>query len=166
MGAFVVLALAAGFGLYSVRTLTRWQRLVRQFKLARITPEELSDKLNAGEDILILDLQGRLDHHKHLVTIPGAVRINPRRLEELRNVEISPSQEVVLYCDCPSEFTSARVALALRQKGVEHVRPLAGGLRAWRDRGYSAISEVRIPTSSVITSEAAPRTPRLGRSPN
>jgi membrane protein DedA with SNARE-associated domain/rhodanese-related sulfurtransferase len=149
MGAFVAVALAAGFGFYIVRRLARWQRFVRQFKLARITPEELSDKLNAGEDILIVDLQGRLDHHEHLMAIPGAVRINPRRLEEYRDVEISPSQEVVLYCDCPGEFMSARVALALRRKGVQHVRPLAGGLRAWRDRGYPVTSEVRIPTSLV-----------------
>jgi rhodanese-related sulfurtransferase len=134
---------------YIVRRLARWHRFARQFKLARITPEELRDKLNAGEDILIVDLQGGLDHHKHLLAIPGAVRINPRRLEEYRDVEISPSQEVVLYCDCPGEFTSARVALALRRKGVQHVRPLAGGLRAWRDRGYPVTSEVRRLSRSV-----------------
>jgi len=28
------------------------------------------------------------------------------------------------------------VALLLRHYGVEHVRPLAGGFRAWRDLGY------------------------------
>lgn len=149
VGALVALALAAGFGFYIVRKAARWQHFVRQFKLARITPEELRDKLNAGENILLVDLQGRLNHQKHLVAIPGAVRIDPHRLEEYRDVEISPSQEVVLYCDCPGEFTSARVALALRQKGVEHVRPLAGGLRAWRDHGYPVTSEVRIPPSSV-----------------
>jgi membrane protein DedA with SNARE-associated domain/rhodanese-related sulfurtransferase len=149
MGAFVALALAAGFGFYLVRKVVRWQHFVRQFNLARITPEELRDKLNAGENILIVDLQGTPDHHKQLVAIPGAVRINPRKLEEYRDVEISPSQEVVLYCDCPGEFTSARVALALRQMGVEHVRPLTGGLRAWRDRGYPVTSEVRIPAFTV-----------------
>jgi len=42
----------------------------------------------------------------------------------------------VLYCSCPHEITSARVALLLKEKGVEHVRPLAGGLRAWMDLGY------------------------------
>jgi membrane protein DedA with SNARE-associated domain/rhodanese-related sulfurtransferase len=149
MGAFVALALAAGFGFYLVRKVVRWQHFVRQFNLARISPEELRDKLNAGENILIVDLQGRPNHQRQLVAIPGAVRMNPRKLEEYRDVEISPSQEVILYCDCPGEFTSARVALALLQKGVEHVRPLAGGLRAWRDRGYPVTSEVRIPTSSV-----------------
>jgi len=56
------------------------------------------------------------------MAIPGAVRINPRALEEYKDVRISPSQEVVLYCACPGESTSARVALALRQNGVERVQ--------------------------------------------
>jgi rhodanese-related sulfurtransferase len=28
------------------------------------------------------------------------------------------------------------VALLLRQKGITRVRPLAGGLAGWRERGY------------------------------
>ena len=28
------------------------------------------------------------------------------------------------------------MALILRNRGIERVRPLAGGFRAWRDRGY------------------------------
>ena len=28
------------------------------------------------------------------------------------------------------------MALLLRRRGIEKVRPLAGGYRAWRDRGY------------------------------
>jgi 3-mercaptopyruvate sulfurtransferase SseA len=28
------------------------------------------------------------------------------------------------------------VALLLRNKGVKHIRPLQGGLDAWRDLGY------------------------------
>jgi rhodanese-related sulfurtransferase len=46
---------------------------------------------------------------------------------------------VVLYCASPHEFTSARVALALQRRGFERVRPLAGGLRAWRERGFPLI---------------------------
>jgi membrane protein DedA with SNARE-associated domain/rhodanese-related sulfurtransferase len=150
MGAFVALAVAAGFGFYAVHKFARWQHFVRQFKLDRITPEELRDKLNAGEDILLVDLQGRLNHVTKPMPIPGADSIDPRALEEYRDVEISRSREVVLYCACPDESTSARVALALRQKGVERVRPLAGGLQGWRDHGFPITSEVRIsPTSAV-----------------
>ena len=28
------------------------------------------------------------------------------------------------------------MALLLRRRGIERVRPLAGGYRVWRDRGY------------------------------
>jgi rhodanese-related sulfurtransferase len=152
MGALVALAVATGLGFYIGHRFARWRRFLRQFTLTRITPEELRDKLNAGEDILLVDLQGRLDHAAGQMAIPGAVRINPRRLEQYRDVEIAPSQEVVLYCDCPGDFTSARVALALRQKGVERVRPLAGGLQAWRDRGFPITAEVRFPSISTVRS--------------
>ncbi|HME09809.1 MAG TPA: rhodanese-like domain-containing protein [Bryobacteraceae bacterium] len=149
MGAFIALAVIVACGFYMVRKLAAWIRFVRQFKLARITPEELNNRLKRGEDILIVDLQGRTDHAREAMAIPGAVRIDPRRLEKYKDQELSPSQEVVLYCACPGEYTSARVALALRQKGVKHVRPLAGGLKAWRDRGFPVTATVRSPSSPV-----------------
>jgi len=31
------------------------------------------------------------------------------------------------------------VALLLRRRGIERVRPLAGGLYGWRDRGYPTV---------------------------
>jgi membrane protein DedA with SNARE-associated domain/rhodanese-related sulfurtransferase len=143
-GIFAALVAAAGFGFYLANRFARWLHFVRQFRLARITPEELRDKLNLGENILIVDLQGRGDSAAELMAIPGSVRINPRRLEQYRDVEIAPSQEVVLYCAYPGELLSARVALALREKGVEHVRPLAGGLKAWRDGGFPVTPVVRV----------------------
>jgi membrane protein DedA with SNARE-associated domain/rhodanese-related sulfurtransferase len=143
MGAIVALAVAASIAFYMIRKLARWLRFVREFKLARITPAELRDRLDAGEDILVVDLQGSHDS-THLPAIPGAVRISPRRLEQDQDVQIPTDREVVLYCACPGEFTSARVALALKQRGIEHVRPLAGGLQAWSDRGFPVTSEVRI----------------------
>jgi len=37
------------------------------------------------------------------------------------------------------------VALILRGRGIERVRPLAGGFRAWRDRGYPMMALVPAP---------------------
>jgi rhodanese-related sulfurtransferase len=31
------------------------------------------------------------------------------------------------------------VALRLKKRGIERVRPLLGGVRAWRDRGYPMV---------------------------
>jgi membrane protein DedA with SNARE-associated domain/rhodanese-related sulfurtransferase len=147
MGIVSAIALGILIGCYIGRRLSRWLRFLRQFKLARITPEELKNKLNSGEDILIVDLQGHQHSKGKPMAIPGAVRIDPRRLEQYHNVQIPLSQEVVLYCACPGEFTSARVALALRRRGIEQVRPLAGGLQAWLDRGFPVTSEVHSPSS-------------------
>ena len=122
-------------------------RFLREFRLARITPEDLNEKLTAGEDILLVDLQGHRDSASESMGIPGAVRIDPRALEQYKDIEIAPSREVVLYCASPGEYTSARVALALRRKGIERVHPLAGGLLAWRKRGFPVTSEIRMAAS-------------------
>lgn len=135
-GALVALIAGIVVGLYASKKIANWWQFLRQFQLARITPEELHRKLNAGTDILVVDLQGRTNQAVDMLGIPGAVRINPHRLQQYNDVELSPSQEIVLYCASPGEFTSARIALALRERGIENVRPLAGGLRGWLERGF------------------------------
>ena len=148
LGIIAAMILAAGIVYYIVQRLVRFQEFLRQFYLARITPEDLSHKLIMGEDILLVDLQGRRHSKANPMGIPGAIRIDPHRLEQYRDVEIPRSQEVVLYCASPGEFTSARVALALQRRGIEHVRPLAGGLQAWRDRGFPVTAEVQ--TTAIL----------------
>ena len=150
LGTLMTIVILAGIGFFLVRRFVRWFRLVRQFNLARITPEELRTKLNANEDILLIDLQGRAASAPERMAIPGAVRIDPRSLEQYRDVEIPASQEVVLYCASSGEFISARVAIDLRQKGIENVRPLAGGIRAWRARGFPVTSDVLLADSPAV----------------
>jgi 3-mercaptopyruvate sulfurtransferase SseA len=41
------------------------------------------------------------------------------------------------------------VALLLRRRGIERVRPLAGGYRAWRDRGYPLTALPSVSTRAV-----------------
>jgi membrane protein DedA with SNARE-associated domain/rhodanese-related sulfurtransferase len=131
-----------------IRRLVRWYRFVREFSLSRITPEELKEKLSTGARILVLDLQGGLSQEQELAAIPGAVRINPhllrQYLKQYRNVDLGTDREVVLYCAALGEATSARVALALKQRGFAYVRPLAGGLEAWRNHGFAVTTDVRM----------------------
>jgi membrane protein DedA with SNARE-associated domain/rhodanese-related sulfurtransferase len=136
---FAVVAFA-GLTLYVGRKLVRWHRFMHEFRMARITPEELKEKLDAGEKVLVVDLHGRRDGPRGHQGIPGAVCIDPHRLGQHANHDgrapIPRDREVVLYCTAPHELTSARVALELRRRGFERVRPLAGGLQAWRERGF------------------------------
>jgi rhodanese-related sulfurtransferase len=54
----------------------------------------------------------------------------------LRREEIPRDREIILYCSCPNEVGSARMALLLHRSGILHARPLLGGIDAWRARNY------------------------------
>ena len=141
---FWVIVVFVALALYVGRKLVQWHRIVREFRMARISPEELKQKLDAGEEVVIVDLHGhragRRGHHG----IPGAVCIDPHRLGQRDNPNqralIRRDREVVLYCTAPHELTCARVALELQRRGFERVRPLAGGLQAWAERGFPLTS--------------------------
>lgn len=60
---------------------------------------------------------------------------------EARIHEIPRDRDVVLYCTCPNEATSAMTALRLRQLGITRLRPLAGGYMAWRKLGFPLDSQ-------------------------
>lgn len=140
LGSLLALVAFTGLAVNVGPKLVRWLHFMLEFRMVRITPEELKEKLDAGEKVMIVDLQGRLDRPQTVQGIPGAVCIDPHRLEQYgdhnKSTQIPRDREVVLYCAAPHELTSARVALALQRRGFERVRPLAGGLRAWHERGF------------------------------
>jgi len=70
---------------------------LRKLEVARIAPAELLRRLEAGEDIVIVDLRGSLDFAADPRTIPGALRLASEDLEA-RHEEIPRDREVVLYC--------------------------------------------------------------------
>jgi membrane protein DedA with SNARE-associated domain/rhodanese-related sulfurtransferase len=154
MGAYAAVALIAGFGFFLMRRVPRWRKFAPQVGTGQITPEQLRDKLIVGEDILIVDMQDSSASSQanaaETTAIPGAVRIDPDRLEQYRDIFLWPRREIVLYSAGPGDFTSSRVAFALRQKGVEDVHPLAGGLSGWLDRGFPVTSEVLIPPTPAV----------------
>jgi rhodanese-related sulfurtransferase len=55
---------------------------------------------------------------------------------QLREREIPRDRDVIVYCSCPNEVSAARAALLLHRKGILRVRPLLGGIDAWRERNY------------------------------
>lgn len=137
------LRLGAGLLVLVIASLAAWlgwkyfrrRRFIRQLKIDRISPQELKRKLDAGEEVVIVDLRGSLDFEAEPAMIPGAVHLDAADLDEVSE-ELAKAAEVVLYCNCPNEVSSARMALLLRRKGVMKIRPLENGLNGWRDLGY------------------------------
>lgn len=140
----MLLAAAAGwlFALLAIALIANvvWkyvqrQRFIRSLRVSRMTVDELKSAIDRGEHPFVVDLRHRLEFLVNPRTVSTAVRISPDELP-LRHAEIPRDREVVLYCTCPSEATSAKVAMELKKIGITRVRPLMGGLQAWENQGY------------------------------
>jgi membrane protein DedA with SNARE-associated domain/rhodanese-related sulfurtransferase len=133
LGKSFFILFAGAIALYILHKVAERRRFLRELAVSRITPEELKAKIDAGENIMILDLRNRLDLQMDPVRIPGAFHVLPEHIE-FHPEDIPPDCDVVLYCTCPNEATSARVTLQLQRIGLKRARPLEGGLDAWRER--------------------------------
>lgn len=116
------------------------RRFLLEIRELRLEPEELKSMLETAETQgnippLIIDLRHPLDYLPDPRVLPGAMRISPSDIAE-QSKSIPRDRDVILYCTCPSEETSARVAKQLLRLGVHRVRPLRGGFERWRDAGY------------------------------
>ena len=137
---FAVLLVVLMVIAWQVYRLVKRQQFVSELRGLRLEPAQLlammDDARKAGEDQpFIVDLRHPLDVLTDPLVLPGALRIGPEDLK-LRRAMIPLDRDIVLYCTCPSEETSAKVALELRRMGVRRVRPLRGGLQGWKDAGY------------------------------
>jgi hypothetical protein len=73
------------------------QRFIRELRIARITVEELKQKIDDGEELAIVDLRHSMDFEADPETIPGAFRMDAKELEE-KNDRLPRDREVILYC--------------------------------------------------------------------
>jgi len=93
-----------------------------------IDPQELKRKLDAGEDIFVLDV--REPHEYQICNINGyliPLGDLPKRANELDS-----SREIVAHCR--SGVRSAKAVDFLRQAGFKKVKNLTGGILAWADQ--------------------------------
>jgi len=93
--------------------------------IPQITPVELKRRLDAGEEVFVLDVR---EPHEYQIVNIGAPLIPlgdlPNRLNEL-----DPNREIVVHCK--SGGRSQRAAEFLQKSGFKNVVNLAGGITAW-----------------------------------
>jgi membrane protein DedA with SNARE-associated domain len=80
--------------------LMKWldrRRFYRLLEKSRISSPELKERLDRGEDIVIVDLRSDLDLRLGGSKIPKAIHILPREFEA-RYTEIPRGRPVVMYC--------------------------------------------------------------------
>jgi molybdopterin/thiamine biosynthesis adenylyltransferase/rhodanese-related sulfurtransferase len=93
-----------------------------------ITPEELKRRLDAGEDLFVLDVR---EPNEYQIANLGGYLIPlgdlPKRVSELDS-----SREIVAHCKMGGR--SAKAVDFLRQAGFKKVRNLTGGITAWSEK--------------------------------
>jgi rhodanese-related sulfurtransferase len=124
-GAIVGAALALYIG---YKAYQRW-RLARWAHSARITVEELHERLAGEPKPMVVDIGSKLAQQSR-PRIPGAALMD---LDDVaREAAAFPrDRDIVFYCNCPNEVSAKRAAQILFAKGFTQVRPLVGGIDAW-----------------------------------
>ncbi len=97
LGGWLIVVVGASAALYVLYKFVQRRRFLRDIRLARISAEELKQKLDAGEDVVIVDLRHSIDFEADPSTIPGALHV-PSEEFAARNGEIPRDREIVLYC--------------------------------------------------------------------
>jgi adenylyltransferase/sulfurtransferase len=93
-----------------------------------ITPLELKQKQDGGEDFLLVDV--REPHEYEIVKIPGSVLIpKDRILSGEALAELPQDKQVVLHCK--SGARSAEALAALHKAGFKDAVHVGGGVLAW-----------------------------------
>ncbi len=92
-----------------------------------ITPEELKQKLDAGEKLVVLDVREpwevQIAHLANTTNIPmGEI---PARVHQ----ELDPDEHIVVMCHYG--VRSANVTAWLQQQGFAKVQSLQGGIDRW-----------------------------------
>ena len=98
LGTSLILVILGGLTAYILWKYLERRQFLHQLYIARVTPEELKQKLDSGENLMIFDVRHSYEFEAAPQTIPGAVHMPLERLEK-GDLTIPGDQEIILYCN-------------------------------------------------------------------
>lgn len=117
----------------SMAFLPRWIRKLRAKPMPDV--DALKRQLDAGEDVLVLDVRGASEFTGEGGHISGALNLAladlPNRLVELEDYKQSTIRLV-----CRTDRRSAQAAQLLTAAGFIDAQPVRGGMTAWHAKGW------------------------------
>jgi len=96
-GSWIVGIIPMIFAAYILWKYIQRTRFLHQLAVTRITPEAVKQRLDAGEELLILDLRHTFEFDAEPYTIPGAFQLSIEQLEESYH-KIPRDRDIVLFC--------------------------------------------------------------------
>jgi len=129
-----VALVCAAVAAFVVVKLRQRRALIRELGESRITVLELKSLVDGGGAPVIIDALAPSTRSREGM-IPGAIGVEELRLDS-GSALLPQDAEVVVYCACPNEASAARIAQQLIRLGCARVRPLTGGIYAWKEAGF------------------------------
>lgn len=117
----------------SMAFLPRWIRKLRAKPMPDV--DELKRQLDAGEEVLVLDVRGASEFTGEGGHIAGALNL---ALEDLpkRMVELEDYKQRTIRLVCRTDRRSAQAAQLLTTAGFIDAQPVRGGMIAWHAKGW------------------------------
>jgi membrane protein DedA with SNARE-associated domain len=97
-GSYLGVILVGGLATIILGKYARRLRFLHQLRISRISPEELEQKMEKGEPLVILDVRHALEVEAEPYEIPGAIFL-PVETMEAHLPEIPLDREIILYCN-------------------------------------------------------------------
>ncbi|MGN6092542.1 MAG: DedA family protein/thiosulfate sulfurtransferase GlpE [Luteibacter jiangsuensis] len=132
IGMFAVAAI--GLALWIAFRYARRALLLARLRKSRISVDELARLLANEPGALIVDVRSAISRRDDPYVIPGS-RLFDLATADQELATLPRHSALVIYCSCPNEVSAAKVAERLSKLGFSNVRPLTGGLGAWREAG-------------------------------
>jgi rhodanese-related sulfurtransferase len=93
-----------------------------------ITPAQLHERLDAGENVILLDVRQPEEHAED--NIPNSILIPLGELpERINELEAYRDKEIIVYCR--SGNRSGQACMFLQMSGFTNPVNLSGGMLAW-----------------------------------
>jgi membrane protein DedA with SNARE-associated domain/rhodanese-related sulfurtransferase len=134
LGYWGIALIGAAIAVFVVVKLLKRRALINELRSSRISISELKELIDRGPAPVIIDALAPASRQREGM-IPGAIPVETLRLES-GTATVPFDAEVIVYCACPNEASAARIAQQLIRMGCIRVRPLTGGIFAWKDAGF------------------------------
>ena len=99
--------------------------------MTNITPEEVKQRLDAGESLHLLDVRQPEENEEFNI---GGVLFPLGKIQNMQTEDIDNLKDEEVICYCRSGNRSGQAALILKQLGFTNVKNLTGGMLAWRKK--------------------------------
>ncbi len=96
-----------------------------------ITVEELKSRMDAGEELHILDVREPAEHAEFNI---GGILLPLGKVMSMQVEDIEGWKEKEVICYCRSGNRSGQACLVLETVGFKNAKNLQGGMLAWQEK--------------------------------